>query len=379
MSERPQADSVPQRVWTEPVRGDYPDPAVVALPGRERLDGWRRRTSPPPPLSHLTGAVPVRFGDGTAEAEMPASGWLTSSTGVISGGVLAIVADIAFGCSIETRLPAATTYTTAELSMSFLRPARPGMTLAAHGQAIHVGRSVALSEVFVLDSQDERLIAHGTSRLSVFPPLPDPPEPPKHLPVYEPRDHGTPDPYERVAPDAIIPQEVWSELSGAEILRRQLAGELPPPPLHHLTGLRLSEVAEGKATFALPATEWLTSPARRLQGGVIAMQADFAMLAAAETMAAPGVAIAGLDLKANFLRPVAPDGTDLTARAEVVHSGRTIAITRAEVTNAEGKPVLLATASSMYLPGRPASLGEVELSGREDSPTGRGGDAGPPQ
>jgi uncharacterized protein (TIGR00369 family) len=355
-----------QAVWTEPVRGDYPDPAVVALPGRERLQGWRRRTSPPPPLAHLTGAVPTGFGDGTAEAEMPASGWLASSTGVISGGVLAIVADIAFGCSIETQLPAATTYTTAELSMSFLRPARPGVTLQAHGQAIHVGRSVALSEVFVLEPDRERLIAHGTSRLSVFPPLPDPPEPPPKPPVLEPRDYGSPDPFERPAPEATIPQEVWSELPGAEVLRRQLAGELPAPPLHHLTGLRLTEVGEGRAAFTLPATEWLATPARRLQGGVIAMQADFAMLAAVETTAGPGVAIAGLDLKANFLRPVPPDGTDLTARAEVVHSGRTIAITRASVTNAEGKPVLLATGSSMYLPGRPANLGEVELGPAEN-------------
>jgi uncharacterized protein (TIGR00369 family) len=353
-------------IWQEEVRGDYPDPAVVALPGRERLQGWRRRTSPPPPLSHLTGALPVGFGDGTAEAEMPASGWLASSTGLISGGALAIVADIAFGCSIETQLPAATTYTTAELSMSFLRPAPPGSMLTAHGQAIHVGRSVALSEVFVLDRDTERLIAHGTSRLSVFPPLPDPPEPPTEVPTFEPRDYGSPDPFRRPPPETTIPQSVWSELSGAEILRRQLGGELPPPPLHHLTGLRLTEVGEGTATFTLPATEWLASPARRLQGGVIAMQADFAMLAAGATTAAPGVAIAGLDLKANFLRPVAPDGADLTARAEVIHRGRTIAITRAEVTNAEGKPVLLATGSSMYLPGRPANLGEVELGPAED-------------
>jgi len=353
-------------IWLEAVRGDYPDPAVVALPGRERLQGWRRRTSPPPPLSHLTGALPVGFGDGTAEAEMPASGWLASSTGAISGGVLAIVADIAFGCSIETQLPAATTYTTAELSMSFLRPARPGSMLTAHGQAIHVGRSVALSEVFVLDRDTERLIAHGTSRLSVFPPLPDPPEPPTEVPTFEPRDYGSPDPFRRPPPETTIPQSVWSDLSGAEILRRQLEGELPPPPLHHLTGLRLTEVGEGTATFTLPATEWLASPARRLQGGVIAMQADFAMLAAAATTAGPGVAIAGLDLKANFLRPVAPEGPDLTARAEVIHGGRTIAITRAEVTNAEGRPVLLATGSSMYLPGRPANLGEVELGPAED-------------
>ncbi len=35
---------------------------------------------------------------------------------------------------------------------------------------------------------------------------------------------------------------------------------------------------------------------------------------------------------------------------------------RAVVENSEGKPVLLATGSAMYLPGRPASLGaEVEL------------------
>jgi uncharacterized protein (TIGR00369 family) len=298
---------------------------------------------------------------------MPASGWLASSTGVIPGGALAIVADIAFGCSIETQLPAATTYTTAELSMSFLRPARPGSTLDAHGQAIHVGRSLALSEVFVLDRDTERLIAHGTSRLSVFPPLPDPPAPPSQAPPpFERRDYGSPDPFERQAPDATIPQSVWSELPGAEVLRRQLAGDLPPPPLHHLTGLRLTEVGDGTATFVLPATEWLASPARRLQGGVIAMQADFAMLAAAETTAAPGVAIAGLDLKANFLRPVAPDGAELTAHAEVVHSGRTIAITRAVVTNADDKPVLLATGSSMYLPGRPANLGEVELGPAED-------------
>ena len=96
------------------------------------------------------------------------------------------------------------------------------------------------------------------------------------------------------------------------------------------------------------------------------MLADLALLLAVQTTTAPGVAIAGLDLKANFPRPVPPDGRDLTARAEVVHRGRSIAIAGAEVTNAEGKRVLLATGSVMYLPGRPASLGEVELASDDD-------------
>ena len=356
----------PTPVWLEDVRGAYPDPRLIALPGRERLEGWRRGISPPPPLFHLTGALPVAFGSGTADAVMPASDWLAASNGVITGGTLAILVDIAFGCSIETKLPAATPYTTAELSLSFLRPAQPGGTLSASGQAIHVGRSVGLSEAFVIEPESERLIAHGTSRLTIFPALDPPPDPPGELEPYEAPELETPDPYQRPAPGGIIGQDVWDELPGAEILRRQLAGELPPPPLHHLTGLRPTEIGDGSATFALPCSEWLASPTRLLQGGAIAMLADFAMLAAVETTTPAGLAFAGLDLKVNFLRPVEPDGSDLVARAEVVHAGRTIGITRATVTNAEGKSVALATASSIYLPGRPAGLGEVELASEAD-------------
>jgi len=349
-------------VWREPVRGGYPDPRLIGLPGRRRLECWRRGVMPPPPLFHLTGARPAGFGTGTAEAQMPGSPWLAASNGLITGGALAILADIAFGLSVETELPAATPYTTAELSLSFLRPARPDAVLSAGGQAIHVGRSVGLSEAFVIEEESERLIAHGTSRLTIFPPLDPAPDPPESIEPYAPGPHESPDPYLRPPPGGVVPQDVWAELSGAEILARQLAGELPPPPLHHLTGLRLTEFGEGSATFAMPCTEWLASPTGRLQGGVIAMLADFAMLAAVETTAPAGLAFAGLDLKVNFLRPVPPGDGDLEARAEIIHSGRTLAITRATVTNPEGKPVMLATGSSIYLPGRPASLGEVELS-----------------
>jgi uncharacterized protein (TIGR00369 family) len=306
--------------------------------------------------------MPTGFGTGTAEARMPATGWLAASNGLITGGALAILADIAFGCAIETELPAATPYTTAELSLSFLRPARPNGMLTAGGQAIHVGRSVGLSEAFVIDEETDRLIAHGSSRLTIFPPLDPAPEPPDAIEPFDSPPSDPPDPYRRPPPDGVIGQDVWSELSGAQILERQLKGELPPPPLHHLTGLTLTEFGEGWARFTMPCTEWLASPTGRLQGGAIAMLADFAMLAAVQTTTAPGLAFAGLDLKVNFLRPVEPADDVLEAYGEIVHSGRTLAITRATVSNSERKTVVLATGSSIHLPGRPASLGEVELS-----------------
>jgi uncharacterized protein (TIGR00369 family) len=128
--------------------------------------------------------------------------------------------------------------------------------------------------------------------------------------------------------------------------------------------MRPVEAGDGNVTMVMPATEWLTSPTRLLQGGTIAMLADTAMMLAVMTTAAPGTAFAGLDLKMNYLRPAAADGRDLTAEATIEHSGRTLAITRARISNADGKPVALATGSAMYLPDRAASLDpDVELSG----------------
>lgn len=351
--------------WREQVRGGYPDPAMLAVPGRERLQAWLRDASLLPPLTHLTGARPTAVADGTADAEMPATGWLLNSAGLIGGGTLAILADIALGCAVETKLPAATPYTTAELSLTLLRPARPGATLTAHGQAIHVGRSVGLSEAFLIDSRDERLIAHGTSRLAILPWLEEIPQPVGDGPGSGPATFDTADPYRRPAPgDGVLAQSVWDELPGREILRRQVAGDLPQPPIHRLCGLATVGVDDGKATMRLPASEWLNSPMGLLQGGAIAMLADAALLGAAAATADAGTAIAGLDLKVNYLRPAPADGRDLTARAEVVHSGQTLAISRARVENDEGKPVALATGTAMYLRGSPATLDrEIELSG----------------
>jgi len=366
VAQQPDAQTASAEPWREQPRGGYPDPAVLGLTGRERLTTLLRGGAAPP-LSRLTGARLTELGSGTAGADMPASAWLLNSDGVIGGGTLAILADIAFGCAVETELGAATPYTTAELSLTFLRPVHPPGRLTAGGQAIHVGGSVALSEAFVIEEEGERLVAHGTSRCAILPRIDPAPEPPAELPAVEPDGDEASDPYRRPPPrDAVLPQSVWDELRGAEILERQLRGDLPAPPISRLTGIRPTEFADGSATFVLPSTEWLTSPMRTVQGGVVAMLADTAMQVAVQTTIPAGTAIAGLDLKVNYLRPAMPDGRDLTARASVIHAGRTLAITQAQVENAEGKSVALATGSSMYLPGRPASLGEVELAAEQD-------------
>lgn len=346
-------------VWREPVRGSYPPPGGMRLAGLERLERWLE-AGPWPPLSYLTGAAPTAVGEGEAEARMPASPWLFNSAGVIGGGTLAILADIVFSCAVDTKLPPATPCTTAELSLSFLRPPPVDEVLRARGRAIHVGRTVGLSEAFVT-APDGTLLAHGTSRLAVLPELEGLPEPPELTGEAASPDDVDDGPWaQRPISGAPIGQEAWGSRPGGEVLAGQISGELATPPLHYLTGLTLREAAEGRARMTLPATKWLTSPTGLLQGGTLAMLADTTMLSAVTSLAPAGTAVAGLDLKVNYLRPTIADGRDLTARAEVAHAGRSLSIARAEIRNADDKPIALATGSAIFLPGRPASLGDRE-------------------
>ena len=101
---------------------------------------------------------------------MPASPWFANSSGLISAGVLALIGDAALGSVVHSDVEAGQGMTTAELSMSFLRPVvpKPGSAVTGSGQLIHRGRTMGISEAFLFDDDDE-LISHGTTRCSVFP------------------------------------------------------------------------------------------------------------------------------------------------------------------------------------------------------------------
>jgi uncharacterized protein (TIGR00369 family) len=76
------------------------------------------------------------------------------------------------------------------------------------------------------------------------------------------------------------------------------------------------------------------------------------MTTAVTTTIPAGTSFGTLDLKINFLRPVTPDGRDLTARASVAQRERMIAVTTAEIDDAAGKRVAMTVGSAMVLPGR---------------------------
>jgi uncharacterized protein (TIGR00369 family) len=103
----------------------------------------------------------------------------------------------------------------------------------------------------------------------------------------------------------------------------------------------------------VPASQWFCTAFGTFFGGVTTMILDVGMIAAVTTTLPPGTSFRTLDLKVNFLRPIPPDGRDLRAQARVVHRGRTMAVTTAELEDANGRRVAMATSSALILPGVP--------------------------
>ena len=104
---------------------------------------------------------------------------------------------------------------------------------------------------------------------------------------------------------------------------------------------------------------------RAISIGPLTMPVDAAVACSALSSAIgahlpPATALATMDLKVNYLRPLAADGRPALGRGVAQHVGRRIAVAGAEVLDADGKTVAIATGSAMVLPGRPASLGTFE-------------------
>jgi uncharacterized protein (TIGR00369 family) len=177
--------------------------------------------------------------------------------------------------------------------------------------------------------------------------------------VLEPVSYDTQDPYLREPVGTVLGPDA-DRMSGYDLYRGCVTGEVAPPPLHHITGARPVEIGEGVTTWAMPASPWLCSPTGFVEGGFLVYLADSAVATASATLAPAGTASAPIDITVKFIRPAPPDGRDLTAVGRVVNHGRSISVAGAEIRNADGKLVATALGSSMLLPGRSLSRAVVE-------------------
>lgn len=101
-------------------------------------------------------------------------------------------------------------------------------------------------------------------------------------------------------------------------------------------GIHLVYLAPGSAGMKMTAAAGYTTVKNRLHGGIIATLADTVMGWSVVTLGHIGNVT--LDMNLNYFAPVF-EGTELTAEAVVIHSGRSTTVAEASLYNDQGKLV----------------------------------------
>jgi uncharacterized protein (TIGR00369 family) len=121
-------------------------------------------------------------------------------------------------------------------------------------------------------------------------------------------------------------------------------------------GAEIEEVAAGRVAIRLPFREDLTQQHGFLHAGTIAAIADSACGYAALTLMPSDAAVLSIEFKVNMLAPA--KGESIVARAQVIRSGRTIVVCRADVYSlnaGEEKLVAAMQGTMMVVTGRDLS------------------------
>ena len=135
--------------------------------------------------------------------------------------------------------------------------------------------------------------------------------------------------------------------SGIEFLRAIAGGELPPPPIAVLLGMRLAEVEEGRVTFALDIGEHQYNPIGSVHGGVFATLLDSAMGCAVQSVLPAGRAYTTLELKVNLVRPLTLRTPLVRATGEVLSAGRRVATAEGRIVDDAGRLYAHATTTCL--------------------------------
>ena len=131
--------------------------------------------------------------------------------------------------------------------------------------------------------------------------------------------------------------EVRRRLSGLEFFQKMVAGEMPPPPLVALLGLKLVEAESGRVTFIGVAREEFYNGMGVAHGGFAATMLDSALGCAINTMMPAGRVFTTIDLQIHYTRPLRREAGELRCTATVVHVGSRTATSEGRIVDANGK------------------------------------------
>lgn len=147
-----------------------------------------------------------------------------------------------------------------------------------------------------------------------------------------------------------IPLGDLAHSTGLQLLQRVVAGDYPAPSIAARMNFALVEVDEGRAVFrGLPGERHL-NPLGGVHGGWAATIMDSALGCCIHATLGIGEAYSTAEMKINYTRPITPRTGIVSCEGKVVHRGRTLAVSEARLTDAEGRLLAFGTETCSIFP-----------------------------
>ncbi|MFY9823368.1 MAG: PaaI family thioesterase [Thermoanaerobaculia bacterium] len=129
------------------------------------IQSWLAGTSEGAPVATLIGMRIASFEDGVIRLELDVETRHHNPMGILHGGILCDLADLAMGTAMAATLAEGEGFTTVQLAANFLRSVKEGLLIAT-GKVVHRGRSTGYTECEIVDAQG-RTVAKLTSTCMV--------------------------------------------------------------------------------------------------------------------------------------------------------------------------------------------------------------------
>lgn len=141
----------------------------------------------------------------------------------------------------------------------------------------------------------------------------------------------------RLAGFGVPRREQVAALSGIEVFRAMLAGELPAPPISQTLDFLLVEAEPGKVAFQGTPGLAHYNPMGSVHGGWFATLLDSALGCAVASVLPAGRAYTTAELKVNIVRPLTINVPVVRAEAQVIHAGGRMATADGRLFGHDGK------------------------------------------